>query len=228
MVTLKLIGVIIIIIGFLLKLDTIAVVIVAGIATGLVSGIDFIDILSTLGDAFVKTRYMTVFLLTLAVIGILERNGLKEQASKCIGKLHSVTCGKVLSSYMIIRTFLAVLSLRLGGHIQFIRPLVYPMAIGAGEKKHGELSQNEKEEIKGVACAIENYGNFFGQNVFVASAGVLLIVGTLQELGIKVAPYAVSKAAIPISILAVIFSAIQNHFLEKKLAKREKKVEIGG
>lgn len=163
MVTLKLIGVLIIIIGFLLKLDTIAVVIVAGIATGLVSGIDFIDILSILGDAFIKTRYMTVFLLTLAVIGILERNGLKEQASKCIGKLHSVTCGKVLSSYMIIRTFLAVLSLRLGGHIQFIRPLVYPMAIGAGEKKHGELSQNEKEEIKknNIPASISNTAGTF-------------------------------------------------------------------
>lgn len=148
---------------FHLKLDTIAVVIVAGIATGLVSGIDFIDILSILGDAFIKTRYMTVFLLTLAVIGILERNGLKEQASKCIGKLHSVTCGKVLSSYMIIRTFLAVLSLRLGGHIQFIRPLVYPMAIGAGEKKHGELSQNEKEEIKknNIPASISNTAGTF-------------------------------------------------------------------
>ncbi|MFR1676772.1 MAG: 5-oxoproline transporter, DUF969 family subunit, partial [Fusobacterium sp.] len=35
----KLIGVLIIVIGFMLKLDTIAVVLVAGLATGLVAGI---------------------------------------------------------------------------------------------------------------------------------------------------------------------------------------------
>lgn len=37
----KLIGVLIIVIGFALKLDTIAVVLIAGIATGLVGGYHF-------------------------------------------------------------------------------------------------------------------------------------------------------------------------------------------
>ena len=35
----KLIGVLIVVIGFILKLDTLAVVVVAGLATGLVAGI---------------------------------------------------------------------------------------------------------------------------------------------------------------------------------------------
>lgn len=219
MVTIKLIGILIIIIGFLLKLDTIAVVIIAGITTGLVSGLDFFTILSTLGEAFVKTRYMTLFLLTLSVVGILERNGLKERASKCIGEMKSITTGKVLTMYMIIRTLAAAFSVRLGGHVQFIRPLIYPMAQGAGEKKNGVLSEDKNENIKGVACAVENYGNFYGQNVFVASAGVLLVVGTLQELGVIVTPYSVSKAAIPVAVIGLIFSIIQNHMLEKKIAK---------
>ncbi|MGL5578589.1 MAG: 5-oxoproline transporter, DUF969 family subunit, partial [Fusobacteriaceae bacterium] len=59
----KLIGVLIIIAGFSLKLDTIAVVLIAGLATGLVAGIDFVEILSILGNAFVQTRYMSLFLL---------------------------------------------------------------------------------------------------------------------------------------------------------------------
>ena len=42
----KLIGVLIIVIGFALKLDTIAVVLIAGIATGLVGGLSFPEILS--------------------------------------------------------------------------------------------------------------------------------------------------------------------------------------
>ena len=77
----KLIGVLLILVGFTLKLDTIAVVLLAGIATGLVSSMDFMEILSVLGSAFVSTRYMTLLLLTLATVGILERNGLRERAA---------------------------------------------------------------------------------------------------------------------------------------------------
>jgi uncharacterized membrane protein len=120
---------------------------------------------------------------------------------------------------MIIRTLAAAFSVRLGGHVQFIRPLIYPMAQGAGEKKNGVLSEEKNEKIKGIACAVENYGNFYGQNVFVASAGVLLVVGTLQELGVVVTPYSVSKAAIPVAVIGLLFSVIQNHILGKKIDK---------
>ena len=44
----KLIGVLLILIGFTLKLDTIAVVLLAGVATGLVSSMDFMEILNVL------------------------------------------------------------------------------------------------------------------------------------------------------------------------------------
>jgi uncharacterized membrane protein len=79
---LKLIGIVIIIVGFLLKIDTIAVVLIAAIVTGLVSGMDFTDILSTLGKAFTDNRLVTLFLLTLPMVGLIERFGLKQQASK--------------------------------------------------------------------------------------------------------------------------------------------------
>ena len=191
----KLIGVLIIIIGFMLKLDTIAVVLVAGLATGLVAGMGFVEILEVLGGAFVSTRYMTLLLLTLAVVGILERNGLRERAEICISKLKSATCGKVLSLYVVIRTVAAILSLRMGGHVQFIRPLIYPMAKGAAEKE-GKLTVELDEELKGHVNAVENYGNFYGQNGFIAVAGFLLIVGTLKDLGVlDVDVYSVAKAS---------------------------------
>lgn len=215
----KLIGVLIILLGFTLKLDTIAVVIVAGIVTGLVAGIDFIEVLSILGNAFVTTRYMTLLLLTLAIVGILERNGLRERAAICISHLKSATCGRVLSMYGIIRTIAAILSLRVGGHVQFIRPLIYPMAKGAAEKK-GKVTEEIDEEIKGFANAVENYGNFFGQNGFVASAGVLLIVGTMQELGITgVEPYSISKASLIMAVLSIILLIIRNYFLDRRIEK---------
>ena len=171
----KLIGVLIILIGFIIKLDTIAVVLIAGIATGLVAGIDFVEVLNILGTAFVQTRYMTLLLLTLSVVGILERNGLRERASICISKLKGATAGKVLSIYVTVRMLAAVLSMRIGGHVQFIRPLIYPMVKGAIEKD-GIVSESLDEDLKGITNASENYANFFGQNVFVASSGVLLIV----------------------------------------------------
>lgn len=217
----KLIGVLIIVIGFMLKFDTIAVVLVAGLATGLVAGMDFVEILEVLGGAFVSTRYMTLLLLTLALVGILERNGLRERAEMCISKLKGATCGKVLSIYVVIRTIAAILSLRIGGHVQFIRPLVYPMAKGAAEKE-GKLSVELDEELKGHVNAVENYGNFYGQNGFIAGAGVLLIVGTLKELGISnIEAYSVAKASLIMAVLSVIISIIRNYMFDMKI-KRSK------
>ena len=217
----KLIGVLIILIGFMLKLDTIAVVLVAGLATGRVAGMGFVEILEVLGGAFVSTRYMTLLLLTLALVGILERNGLRERAEMCISKLKGATCGKVLSIYVVIRTIAAILSLRIGGHVQFIRPLVYPMAKGAAEKE-GKLSVELDEELKGHVNAVENYGNFYGQNGFIAGAGVLLIVGTLKELGISnIEAYSVAKASLIMAVLSVIISIIRNYMFDMKI-KRSK------
>lgn len=216
----KLIGVLIIIIGFILKLDTIAVVLIAGIITGLVGGLGFGEILSTLGSAFVNTRYMSLFLVTLPVIGILERYGLRERAAELIKNIKAVTVGKVLTTYTIVRELAAAFSLRLGGHVQFIRPLILPMAQGAAEANYDNLGEEEIEEIKGHAAASENYGNFFGQNVFIASGGVLLIVGTLGELGIEVTPLAVSRASIPIAVVALVYAAIQYYMLDKKFSKK--------
>lgn len=217
----KLIGVLIILIGFTLKLDTIAVVLVAGLATGLVAGMGFVEILEVLGGAFVSTRYMTLLLLTLALVGILERNGLRERAEMCISKLKGATCGKVMSVYIVIRTIAAILSLRIGGHVQFIRPLVYPMAKGAAEKE-GKLSTKLDDELKGHVNAVENYGNFYGQNGFIASAGVLLIVGTLQELGItNIDAYSVAKASLIMAALSTVICIIRNYMFDMKI-KRSK------
>ena len=215
----KLIGVLIIVIGFMLKLDTIAVVLVAGLATGLVAGMGFVEILEVLGGAFVSTRYMTLLLLTLALVGILERNGLRERAEICISKLKSATCGKVLSLYVVIRTVAAILSLRMGGHVQFIRPLIYPMAKGAAEKE-GKLTVELDEELKGHVNAVENYGNFYGQNGFIASSGVLLIVGTLKELGVlDVDVYSVSKASLIMAVLSVVVCIIRNYMFDMKIKR---------
>ncbi|QQY79294.1 putative membrane protein [Keratinibaculum paraultunense] len=215
----KLLGIVIIVIGFILKLDTIAVVIAAGVVTGLVGGLNFGEILDILGEAFVTNRYMTVFFVTLPAIGLLERYGLKERAAELIGKLKAATAGKILSIYMVIRTIAAALSLRIGGHVEFIRPLIYPMAEGAARNKYGDIPEEAVEDIKGMSAAVENYGNFYGQNVFIAAGGVLLIVGTLNELGFQVTEKEVANASIPIAVIAVLLAIIQFRIYDKKIEK---------
>jgi len=82
------------------------------------------------------------------------------------------------------------------------------------------VDEETKQLIKGHSAAAENYGNFYGQNVFIAAGGVLLIVGTLAELDVVVTPEQVSLASIPIAVVAFIATVIQNYFFDRKLAKR--------
>lgn len=51
---LKLIGVLVVIVGLALKLDTLATVVVAGIITGFVARMSPLDILTVLGNAFIS------------------------------------------------------------------------------------------------------------------------------------------------------------------------------
>lgn len=54
----KLIGIVIVVIGFVMKFDTLATVVVAGLVTGLISGMSIMDILNTLGTATVQQLYL--------------------------------------------------------------------------------------------------------------------------------------------------------------------------
>ena len=88
---LVLIGIVIIVVGFVLKLDVISVVLIAGFATGLAGGKGVVEILDIIGKGFVDNRYMSLFFTTLIVIGMMERYGLKEKAADGIKKIRGVT-----------------------------------------------------------------------------------------------------------------------------------------
>ena len=227
----ELIGIIIIILGFALKLDTIAVVVVAGISTGLVANMNIVEILNTLGEAFVSNRVTCLFMITIPVIGLSERYGLKAKAVMLIKKASSLSAGKLLSGYTFIREITIGMGVTLGGHPQFVRPLVSPMAEGAVIAKYGnKVDEKDMEKIKSYSAASDNIGNFFAQNVFIANAGVLLIASTLEGLGMKVDTLQVSKVAIPVAVIAFIFWTVQNLLLDKKLKQKysNKKIEKDG
>ena len=200
----SLIGILIIIVGFVLKLDTIAVVVSAGVITGLVSNMSITEILTTLGSSFVNNRTTCLFMLTLPVIGMCERYGLKAKAIMLIKKASGLSTGILLSGYTFIREATISMGVTLGGHPQFVRPLIQPMAEGASIAKYGELDEKDIDKIKGFSAAADNIGNFFGQNVFMANSGVLLIVSTLETLGISADALKNAQASIPVAIFAFI------------------------
>ena len=216
----ELIGILIIIVGFALKLDTIAVVISAGVVTGLVADMSITEILSTLGQAFITNRTTCLFMLTLPVIGLCERYGLKAKAIELIKKARGLSTGLLLSGYTFIREATIGMGVTLGGHPQFVRPIINPMAEGASIAKYNELDEKDIDKIKAYSAASDNIGNFFGQNLFIANSGVLLIVSTLQTAGFNVDALSISKASIPVAILAFILCFIQNYLLDKSLNRK--------
>ena len=226
MEVIKLIGVLIVIVGFILKLDTLAVVVVAGLATGLVAGMSPMQILDTLGTAFITNRTATLFILTLPAIGLCERNGLKDKAVDFITSLKNATTGRLIAIWQIIRTLASAFSLRIGGHPQFIRPLINPMAQAAAEVQYGELDEKTQDAIKGMCAGSENYGNFFAQNCFMGASGTLLIVSTLTEQGYPVDALQIAGQSVPIAVLSVvvgvIYALLFDQILKRRFADRKK------
>ena len=234
----KLIGVLIIVVGFILKLDTIATVLIAGLVTALVSGISITEFLEMLGSTFVSQRYVSIFFLTLPMIGLAEAYGLKVQAVRLIERMKGLSMGVFYSAYFVIRLICGLMNIRLGGHPSFVRPIVEPMgeaalnaAINPDKVQDtnqtqtppvNNLSEKDLDTVKGLAAANENFGNFYGQNMFAGSAGVLLIAATMSELGYDVSPAAVALAAIPIGIISGFVGSAYNFSIDKALQAKYK------
>lgn len=216
----ELVGILVIIVGFALKLDTIAVVVTAGLTTGLVAHMSIGEILNTLGEAFVTNRTTCLFMLIVPIIGLCERYGLKAKAVMLIKKASNLSTGILLSGYTFVREATIAMGVTLGGHPQFVRPLVSPMAEGAAVAKYGELDQEDIDKIRAYSAASDNIGNFYAQNVFMANSGILLIASTLEGLGIKVDALELSKVAIPVAVIAFVLWIVQNVMLDRKLKKK--------
>lgn len=225
----RLIGLLIVIVGFILKLDTLVVVVVAGIVTGFVGRMSLIDILSTLGQSFLMNRTATLFILTLPVIGLCERMGLRDKAVDLIKGIKGATTGRLLSIWQAVRTLASAFSLRIGGHPQFIRPLINPMAQAAAIVEYGQIDEETEDKIKGMAAGSENYGNFFAQNCFMGSSGTLLIVSTLNEIFVsngisqEVTANQIAVQSIPIAVISVVVGIVYALWFDRVMKKKFRK-----
>lgn len=216
-----LIGVAVVIVGFIIRLNPLLVVTVAGLVTGLVAHESLYDIITQFGKAFTTNRYMAVFIATLPIIGLLERFGLREQAEEVVSKIKAATTGRIINVYLLIRELAGAFGLTsIGGHAQMVRPLVAPMAEGAAEAKYGELPEDVREIIRAHSAAADNIGLFFGEDVFIAVGAILLMKGFFDQNHIPADPLKMAMWAIPTAIAVLIVHSIRLYLLDRYLARR--------
>jgi len=179
-----LLGVLVVILGFATRRNPLLVVGVAGIATGLLGNLSPVEILRTFGESFASSRSVTIFAITLPVIGLLERNGLQQQARTLIGKLGKLTTGRFLTLYLLLRQLTAAVGLQtIAGPAQSVRPMIAPMAEAAAERKNGGLPLPEKlrEKVRSHSAGADTVGLFFGEDCFLAIGSILLITGLVNS-----------------------------------------------
>lgn len=217
-----LIGVALVVIGFALRINPLLVVTISGIVTALIGGISPLEILNIFGTGFAGSRSITTFVLVLPVIGLIERYGLQAQAGTLIQKLRKLTAGRILALYMLIRQATAAIGLQsVAGPAQTVRPLVYPMAEAAEERRlDGETSPAVKEKIKGYTASADTVGLFFGEDAFVAIGSILLITSFVDTTyGLTLEPIQLALWAVPIAVMAYLVHGSRLLLLDRKLDK---------
>lgn len=213
-------GVAVVVAGLALRLNALLVVVVAGLVTGIAAGMPVVALLETLGESFLRNRFLLVFVLTLPVIGLLERHGLREHAQAWVSRLAGVTASRLLLAYLALRQGAAMVGLTsLGGHAQAVRPLVAPMAEAAAVRRHGPLDAATREKLLAYCAATDNVGLFFGEDVFLAFGAVLLIQGVLAGQGIVVEPLAIALWGLPTAVAAFAIHGARTLRLESRLAR---------
>jgi len=216
-----LLGVGVVVVGFVARINPLLVIAAAAITTGLAAGMEPLALVAALGKAFNENRYVSLIWIVLPVIGLLEREGLQELARGLITRVKAATPGRLLLGYFIARQALAAVGLTsVGGHAQTVRPLLAPMTEAAAEQRHGPLDDDTRNLVRAHAAAVDNIALFFGEDIFLAIASILLIKGFLEQNGVMVEPLQLSIWAIPTAIAALGVHAVRLRALDRRLGMK--------
>ncbi len=228
---LVLIGIAVVVVGFVARINPLVVILVAAITTGVLAavgpGVDAptlvaaaVATISRFGEAFNDNRYFHITWLVLPVIGLLEHAGLQERARDLVTQVKAATAGRLMLIYLIVRQATSALGLTsLGGHPQMVRPLIAPMAEGAAETEHGPLTNRARFRIRSMAAGTDNIGLFFGEDIFIAIGSIVLIVGFLEQAGVRVEALHVSLWAIPTAIVALLVHGSRLLMFDRQVRK---------
>ena len=215
-----LLGILIVVAGFALRLNPMLVVTAAAIATGLIAGMDLVQVIATFGKAFNDNRIIAIVWIVLPVIGLLERFGLQQRAGAVIRGMRRATAGRLLVLYLFYRQVISAVGLHsTAGHPQTVRPLVAPMALAAAEKQAGPLDEATSEKVKAYSAATDNVGLFFGEDIFFAIGSIVLIQQTLATYGYRLAPLELALWAIPTAIFAFLIHSARLLMFDRSLSR---------
>jgi uncharacterized membrane protein len=216
-----LLGIAIVVIGFVIRFNPVAVVVAAGLASGLLAGKSVGALLALLGESFVSNRALLLFVLTLPAIGVLERAGLREHVHGWILRLRGMTLARLLIGYLGLRQLLSMLGLtNVAGPAQTVRPLLAPMSEAAAAKTFGAIDHQERQRLLALDAATDNVGLFFGEDVFVALGAVLLIQGFFAQNGIVLEPLHIALWALPTAVAAFVIHAIRIVLFQRALLRK--------
>ena len=214
-----LLGVAVVVAGFALRRNPVLVVVIAGVVSGIASGMGIGDLLALLGTSFTNNRVLLLFTLTLPVIGLLERHGLRERAQAWIAGFRRLSLARLLVSYLALRQVLSMLGLiDIAGHAQTVRPLIAPMSESAAARDV-ELDDDARARVRALAAATDNIGRFFGEDVFLAFGAVLLIQRFFENEGLHLEPFAIALWALPTAIAAFFIHAARIVWVQRRLER---------
>lgn len=213
---LKLLGLLLIAVGFALRWNALLVVMLAGILTGLLAGFSLNEIMAVVGESFIANRYIILPLVLLVpLVGLLERHGLRERLAALITGVPAASPGRVLLLYQGLRELTSTIALSIGNHASTVRPLVVPLAegaLGAAARTPAATAQ-----IRAHAAAAENTGNFFADDLLVAVGALLLIKGTFATVGVEVALVDLQRWCAPTAAWVLVVGWWRYGILDRRL-----------
>lgn len=217
---LSLLGVLVVIIGFALKLEPIAIIVVSAIVTAVCSGINVVDLLTSVGTTFVANRNQLITIILMILTGTLEKNGLKEAGAALIRKAKGLTTGMLIAIWGVLDEIFIIFKIPIGGIPSYVRPILMPMTLGIIESKGYEVAPEHEETIKALYGKDYNVSNFFGQCLFAANSSVLLIQSTLASIGYEVDVMQIVAVQIPVALFAMLVNATQTLIVDGRMVKK--------
>jgi len=217
----KLIGILLVAVGFGFRVNALVVVLAAGVVTGLAAGFPLREVVAMMGKFFVDNRGLTLaIVLMLPVVGLLEKHGLQERIAELMRRARAATAGRILWLYQALRGGLSVLGISLGSHAGMVRPLVVPMAEGAA-KARGELTDATRERVRAHGAAAENVGNFFSDDILVAVGALLLVKSFFDTAGVPVTLEQIKLWSVPTALWVILIGWWRYRALDRWLAHRK-------
>lgn len=217
---LSLLGVVVVIIGFALKLEPIAIIVVSAIVTAVCGGINVVDLLTSVGTTFVANRNQLITIILMILTGTLEKNGLKEAGAALIRKAKGLTTGMLIAIWGVLDEIFIIFKIPIGGIPSYVRPILMPMTLGIIESKGYEVAPEHEETIKALYGKDYNVSNFFGQCLFAANSSVLLIQSTLASIGYEVDVTQIVAVQIPVALFAMLVNATQTLIVDGRMVKK--------